>query len=242
MESITLTSDYVSEFGTPNANSILPTRKNILNCFYALSGNYSGNDAAFNNKLHHDFSTPLTPDDVLIITYHGHGYSDAFGEYHLVPYDIERVGEEYQNSISSLELTRILSEIDAKRIFLIIDACYSASIIEKPDFKPAPLGNQGLGQLSYDKGIPVLVASQKDQIANSLGNGFLTYLLIEEGIKKRMAFAEGQISFTDLLEFAVTNRSVVADKIRKSTTETVQNPVLFNFGSFKHESIIITQK
>ena len=57
-----------------------------------------------------------------------------------------------------------------------------------------------------------------------------------------MAFSESQISFTDLLEFAVTNSSVVANKIRKSTTETVQNPVLFNFGSFKHESIIITQK
>lgn len=47
----------------------------------------------------------------------------------------------------------------------MLDSCYSASSVEANDFKPGPMGSRGLGQLSYDKRVRILAASQSDQVA-----------------------------------------------------------------------------
>ena len=56
-----------------------------------------------------------------------------------------------------------LRDVDAGDLVLIVDACHSAAAIEGTDFKPGPMGSRGLGQLSYDKGMRILTATQADR-------------------------------------------------------------------------------
>jgi hypothetical protein len=45
---------------------------------------------------------------------------------------------------------------------MILDSCHSGAVPGK-EFRPAPLGDPGFGQLSYDKGMVILSASQPAQ-------------------------------------------------------------------------------
>ena len=63
---------------------------------------------------------------------------------------------------------------------MIIDACHSAASVEAEGVKPGPMGDRGLGQLAYDKGMRILAASQADDVAleiQNLHHGLLTYAL-----------------------------------------------------------------
>ena len=78
-----------------------------------------------------------------------------------------------------------LREVDAGELALVVDACHSAAAVEGTDFKPGPMGSRGLGQLSYDKGMRILTATQAADVAlenNSLRQGLLTYALAQEGL------------------------------------------------------------
>src|SRR6185503_19805813 len=66
------------------------------------------------------------------------------------------------------ELTQWLQSVDAGQMVQIIDSCHSAAI-SGPGFKPGPMGDRGFGQLSYDKRMLVLAATQ----AENLGWGTL---------------------------------------------------------------------
>ena len=45
---------------------------------------------------------------------------------------------------------------------MILDSCHSGAVQGK-EFRPGPLGDAGFGQLSYDKGMQILSASQPAQ-------------------------------------------------------------------------------
>jgi hypothetical protein len=45
---------------------------------------------------------------------------------------------------------------------MILDSCHSGAVPGK-EFRPGPLGDPGFGQLSYDKGMLILAASQPAQ-------------------------------------------------------------------------------
>jgi hypothetical protein len=124
------------------------------------------------------------PDDAVIISYAGHGFTDAQGRFSLVPSDARsRDGAPDPASlITAGDLAEWLSPVDAGEIAFIIDACHSAASVSAGGFKPGPMGDPGLGQLAYDKGIRILAASQPDQYAmelTSFGHGLLTYALIQ---------------------------------------------------------------
>ena len=129
------------------------------------------------------------PDDIVIVTYSGHGYTDPQGNFFLLPSDARLVGEDRQPDPSSLisasNLAVYLGSIKAGEIALVIDACHSAASVDANNFKPGPMGDPGLGQLAFDKGIRILAASQSDDVAlesDQLRQGLLTYALANEGL------------------------------------------------------------
>jgi WD40 repeat protein len=135
----------------------------------------------------------LTPDDVLIVTFAGHGFNEA-GEFYLVPQDVSsdrQVGDSTRrSSISTQELAQWVGGIDAGDISLVIDACHSAAAVELGGFKPGPMGAKGFGQMAYDKGMRVLAATQADDVAlesGSLQHGLLTFSLVNEGLAMNKA-------------------------------------------------------
>ena len=123
--------------------------------------------------VHAEQLAVVQPDDVVVIAFAGHGYADREGSFYLLPQDIGKnvtvmAGDVSGRAISSLELSLWLRDIDAGEMVMIVDACHSAAAVQGKDFKPGPMGSRGLGQLSYDKGVKILTATQAANFAFEL--------------------------------------------------------------------------
>lgn len=130
-----------------------------------------------------------TPDDVVILSFAGHGWVAKDGGFYLLPSDAEADpatgAPRVASLISSAELTDWMRAIDAGEMAVVIDACHSAASVEAQGFKPGPFGDAGLGQLAFDKGLRLLAGAQADAVAMEdagLGQGLLTYALVREGL------------------------------------------------------------
>jgi len=133
----------------------------------------------------------------VLLSFSSHGYADRGGEFFLLPSDVRNAtGDDQrlpdlQSCISSDELSLWLRDVDAGELVMIIDACHAAAAVEGSGFKPGPMGSRGLGQLSYDKGMLILTATQAADAAveagGSIRQGLLTYALTREGLEQRKA-------------------------------------------------------
>jgi hypothetical protein len=131
-----------------------------------------------------------TPDDLVFLFITSHGYADPQGNFYVVPYDTgppswvtgnvldeclsrpdgsarcEAAERFLERTISSDDLADWWHGVDAGEMVMILDSCYSAAAPGR-DFRPGPLGDRGLGQLAYDKGMVILTAAQPDKKALS---------------------------------------------------------------------------
>jgi uncharacterized caspase-like protein len=204
-----------------------------------------------------------SPDDLVILSFSGHGYTDPNGRFFLVPADARKSeGKLVTDSlISSDELAQWLGGVDARGIVLIIDACHSAASVEAAGFKPGPMGDRTFGQLAYDKGITVLAATQPADSAlesRYLGQGVLSYALgealeVARGRHRGDLNHDGAVTIEEWLEFAearvpqlyedVTTgrkqlRPVTGQRdpdILDAVQRQVQVPALYNFGRAARE-------
>jgi len=91
------------------------------------------------------------------------------------------------------------------------------------------MNSKGLAQLAYEKGMYVLAAAQGYQAALEaarLGHGYLTYALVEEGIKTASADQQpkdGEVVVREWLDFA-------AERVPEMQSEKMQEARLL-----KHE-------
>jgi len=143
-----------------------------------------------------DRLTRVRPEDLVVLSISGHGYTDDRGDFYFLladtgPGDGRQIDDTLRlRSLSSAELAGWLRDVDAGELVLIVDACQAAATVESADFKPGPMGSRGLGQLAYDKGIRVLAASQADTVAlesDRLQQGLLSYALVRDGLLARRA-------------------------------------------------------
>lgn len=176
-----------------------------------------------------------TPDDLLIVTFSGHGYTTPEGRFFLLASDSGKrnviTPEVLTHFVSSDELSEWLRPIDAGHMVLIIDACHSAASVAQPGFKPGPMGDRGLGQLAYDKGLQVLAATQADDVAlesAKVRQGLLTFALVAEGLAlepsgKRRADKDrdGRLTITEWLRFAEQRTPGLYDDIREGRLSAV---------------------
>jgi WD40 repeat protein len=142
------------------------------------------------------------PEDAVVVFFAGHGVARE-SHFYLVAHDMgyqggreeldtERIGQITDQGISEVAIGERLESVDAGNLLLIIDACQSGQAVE-PDGKASgrgPTNSKGLAQLAYDKGINILTAAQRDQVAIGsfrLGHGLLTYALVEEGVRQMKA-------------------------------------------------------
>lgn len=204
-----------------------------------------------------------SPDDLVIVSFAGHGVRSRSGEFYLVPSDIGAAPdtsdspEFARTAISSLELSKWLRAIDAREFLFILDACHSAASVQSADFKPGPMGSRGLGQLAYDKGMRILAASQVEGVAiesPSLLHGMLTYALVTEGLDGGLADwrpRDGQIQADEWLAFAADRvpqllqemlagqrRGVEVHGQPRSQRPLAQRPVLFNFDRSEGSALL----
>jgi WD40 repeat protein len=165
-----------------------------------------------------DLAAKIQPEDALIIYFAGHGTAQQ-NRFYLIPHDLGYAGSRtsldatglrtiLSQSISDEELERAVEGIDAGQMLLVIDACNSGQALEAEEKRRGPMNSKGLAQLAYEKGMYILTAAQSYQAAQEaarLGHGFLTFALVEEGLKTPAADKEpkdGQVLLREWLDFA----------------------------------------
>jgi len=159
----------------------------------------------------------VQPEDSVIIYYAGHGTAQA-QRFYLIPHDLGYTGDRTKltdeglktvlaHSISDLELEAAVEGLDG-HLLLIIDACNSGQALEAEEKRRGPMNSKGLAQLAYEKGMYILTAAQSFQAAleaAQLGHGYLTYALVEEGLKTPVADSQpkdGVLIAREWLNFA----------------------------------------
>jgi WD40 repeat protein len=188
-----------------------------------------------------------TPDDLIILTLSSHGElreSRGGRDFFIVPFlpagTSPKSPDYVSHLISSDDLSRWLRDVDAGELDMIIDSCFSASAVETPTFKPGPMGSRGLGQLSYDKGMRILAATQANDVAlesSKLGLSMLTYALVHDGLQARGADTDpqdGVITTSKWLRYG-------AEQVPQMH-EGVERPKLFDFSRSHVETILLRQK
>jgi uncharacterized caspase-like protein len=165
-----------------------------------------------------DIAGKIQPEDVVVIYFAGHGTAQR-KRFYLIPYDLGYMGSRTQldreglqdilaHSISDEELERVVEEIDAGQVILVIDACNSGQALEAEEKRRGPMNSKGLAQLAYEKGMYILTAAQSYQAAQEagrLGHGYLTYALVEEGLRTKSADRapkDGQVLLREWLDYA----------------------------------------
>ena len=129
------------------------------------------------------------------------------------------------------------------------------------------MGDPGLGQLAFDKGIRILAATQADDVALEdplLRQGLLTYALASEGITatggKADSYGDGRITLDEWLAYATRRMPSLASDVRLGRLATdstgargwvrtnagaskpvVQEPSLFDFNS-NPSKIVLREK
>jgi len=152
------------------------------------------------------------PEDLVLLSFSSHGYTDTRGVFHVVLEDIgkntpqDRITEALQqNSLSSDVLSAWLRDVDAGEMTMIVDACHSEATVAAEGFKPGPMGSRGLGQLAYDKGMRILAASKSNEeameVGGTIGQGLLTYALVKEGLLDRKAAKDGKVYMSSWLNY-----------------------------------------
>src|SRR6185503_3395534 len=158
------------------------------------------------------------PEDTVVIYFAGHGTAQA-QRFYLIPHDLGYTGERTKlteqglstmlaHSISDVEIETAVEDLDAGHLLLIIDACNSGQALEAEEKRRGPMNSKGLAQLAYEKGMYILTAAQSFQAAleaAQLGHGYLTYALVEEGLKTPVADTEpkdGVLIAREWLNFA----------------------------------------
>jgi hypothetical protein len=232
--SVSLVSDRVVRPRRPEGESNNATKAAIRAVFDLLAGRPAAS-SDFELIPNAGKIRPATPDDLVVITFSGHGYADDRGLFYLLPSDVlgnldgraplasgpEMLRDVLPRSISSDELSAWLRDVDAGRFALIVDACHATAMVEGRSFKPGPMGSRGLGQLAYDKRMLVLAATQAGDVAlerQRIRQGVLSYVLTSEGLEEARADfrpVDGKIGLREWLEFAVARVPSLAAELQE---------------------------
>ena len=224
---------------------IQPTKENVKTVFELLSGKEVAPEKL--QQIPTEIRSRIRragPDDLVIISFSTHGEADNRGNFYLYPYDTgagTSGAELLKHSISSIDLSLWLRDLDAGDMVMILDACHSGSAAGQ-EFKPGPMGSRGLGQLAYDKGMSLLAATQADNVAFGSGesrSGLLTTALIRDGLKKGEAAKDGRVTIKGWLEYGVRRvPTLYEEEIPKDRQQKEQQPVLFDFARRRTDVLV----
>ena len=210
------------------------------------------------------------PEDTVVIYFAGHGTAQA-QRFYLIPHDLGYTGDRTKlteqglktmlaHSISDVELEDAVEGLDAGHLLMVIDACNSGQALEAEEKRRGPMNSKGLAQLAYEKGMYILTAAQSFQAAleaAQLGHGYLTYALVEEGLKTAAADNEpkdGVVIAREWLDFATERVPQMQEEkmaqgrglgievaFTEGETRSVQRPRVFYRRELETNPLVITK-
>lgn len=154
-------------------------------------------------------------DDTVVIFFAGHGAPevdqqgverDGFAKY-LVPSDAEP-DDLYSSGLPMDELQTIFARIEAERVVVFLDACYSGAAggrtFASKKTRSAHVDDLFLERLTQSKGRAIITASRSAEVSielPELGHGIFTYYLVE-GLKGAADLnRDGIVSLQELYEY-----------------------------------------
>jgi WD40 repeat protein/uncharacterized caspase-like protein len=182
---------------------------------------------------------PAQPEDAVLIFFAGHGAARG-PRFYLIPHDLgyaggrntltaEAVRTILSHGVSDLELEAALEGVDAGQMLFVLDACNSGQALEAEEKRRGPMNSSGLAQLAYEKGMYILTAAQSYQAAleaAELGHGYLTFALIEDGLKKGLADRDPK----DGLALAREWFNYVEERVPQMQEREMQTRLLLDFA------------
>jgi hypothetical protein len=166
------------------------------------------------------------------VTWSGHGWADTQENFFLLPADAHWPDSDetpdFSTLVSASDLADALKRIDAGEMALVIDACHSGASVDTVAFKPGPMGDPGLGQLAWDRGIRILAAAGPGDVAFEsvqVGHGLLTAALAVHGIDDS-GFGEAdlnrdrRIMLDEWLRYALEELPVLSEQVRAGAVST----------------------
>jgi WD40 repeat protein len=211
----------------------------------------------------------VQPEDAVIVYFAGHGVASE-ARFYLLPFELGYKGKREQLTpeiakqqvfplaISDQELETLFEPLDVGHLLLVIDACNSGGVLESEENRRGPMNTKGLAQLAYEKGMHVLAASQTYQVAqetSTLGHGYLTYALIEDGLKKMAADQrprDGQVWLREWFDYATQavpqmqeakvtgQRLLLKHKLQK--LREVQRPRVFYRRELETQQLVVGKR
>jgi hypothetical protein len=215
------------------------TKANVLDALRRLSGASGPPTLKAGLAQTLERLQPAQPEDAVLLFFAGHGTADG-QRFYLIPHDLGYEGSRTSiddaglrqmlaSSISDEELETAIEGLDAGQLLLVIDACNSGQALEAEERRRGPMNSKGLAQLAYEKGMYILTAAESYQAAleaAQLGHGYLTYALVEEGLKRAAADAEpkdGTLFAREWLDYATLRVPLMQEeKMRQSRGLGVQ--------------------
>ena len=240
----------LGRYQTVSVTSLLDQNATKANLLYALQrlGGVSDAKAPAAAPAELEKIIAAEPEDAVVVYYAGHGTAQN-QRFYLIPHDLGYQGKRTEldeaglssmlsHSISDLELEQEFERIDAGLTLMVIDACNSGQALETEEKRRGPMNSKGLAQLAYEKGMYILTAAQSYQAAleaAQLGHGYLTYVLLEEGLKAVAADhqpKDGQVVLREWLDFA-TERVPQMQETRMRSTRGMGVEIAFVEGEEK---------
>ncbi|MEM8895885.1 MAG: caspase family protein, partial [Bacteroidota bacterium] len=149
------------------------------------------------------------PEDVFVFYYAGHGTIDDTqnNKYFFVPTDVTQLyGDSTQlvtKALSSDELKVHLSEIQAQKQLVLMDACHSGGAIETLSTRSAASEEKAMIQLARAAGIVMIASSGTQQFATEfevLKHGVFTYSLLD-AMKGKGDNGDGRITVSEIKQY-----------------------------------------
>ena len=184
----------------------------------------------------------LSPEDVLVVFLAGHGVplerEDGGKEWYFLPYasvwgqpfasdwgqpfaSDERLHNAIRrHGVSGSELLRLLTRAPARRVFLVLDSCYSGAMLDLVQggvFDDAA-ERKALRELARVGGIHVLAAARADEMAVELlseTHGALTFLILE-GVRGRAdTNGDNRVTVREIVDYAVREMPLLSRRLAR---------------------------
>lgn len=181
----------------------------------------------------------VSGDDVLVVYLSGHGYAlpDEGGrEWYFMPWTddaraprkIDEAVREY--GLSGRALMNLLARAEARRVFLVLDSCYSGAAVE--GFALDDAARKALRRLARVGGIHVLAAAQADETAIEIDlerHGALTFLVLDGMGGGADENRDGTVSVKEIIAHADRGMPLLSHRIFGGAM--IQKPVGYSRGA-----------
>lgn len=159
----------------------------------------------------------MTPRDVAVVSFSGHGANDKQGSQYLIPADVN-VNNIYSTSIPGYQFKNLLGDLPG-RVICILDACHSGGVAEGNKRKSL-MDDLVRDLVSEEYGVIVLCSSAGSEVSletSELKHGVFTTALVDGLNGKADLNGDGMIQLNELEGYAA--RAV------RQMTGGFQNPV-----------------